>query len=210
MAAIRGPNWSGRDAYVAAGGRIERELFDNADTESWVDVALLESLAAEKMAEEARVLAEQNGLAWVKPTLNPYASHDLVEGLVRLPAEPAPLSEAEAARLEELDASWDEHAAVLEDEDSAPEAIEAAEVAIAAIERETQDIRNRPPVLPDDRKGSAGMILTLSREGKPVLQPVFYGERNVAAADGEDSIEVVTSDSEAGPPSRHAVAAVGR
>lgn len=189
----------GRDAYVAAGGRIERELFDNADTESWVDVALLESLAAEKMAEEARVLAEQNGLAWVKPTLDPYASHDLVEGLVRLPAEPAPLSEVEAARLEELDASWDEHAAVLEDEDSAPEAIEAAEAAIAAIERETQDIRNRPPVLPDDHKGSAGMILTLSREGKPVLQPVFYGERDVAAADGDDSIEVVSSDGEAGP-----------
>lgn len=189
----------GRDAYVAAGGRIERELFDNADTESWVDVALLESLATEKMAEEALVLAKQNGLAWVKPTLDPYASHDLVEGLVRLPAEPAPLSKAEAARLEELDASWDEHAAVLEDEDSAPEAIEAAEAAIAAIELETQDIRNRPPVLPDDHKGSAGMILTLSREGKPVLQPVFYGERNVAAADGEDSIEVVSSDGEAGP-----------
>ena len=189
----------GRDAYVAAGGRIERELFDNADTESWVDVALLESLAAEKMAEEARTLAEQNGLAWVKPTLDPYASHDLVEGLVRLPAEPAPLSEAETARLEELDASWDEHAAVLEDEESAPEAIEAAEAAIAAIERETQDIRNRPPVLPEDHKGSAGMILTLSREGKPVLQPVFYGERNVAVADGEDSIEVINSDGEAGP-----------
>ena len=188
----------GRDAYVAAGGRIERELFDNADTESWVDVALLESLAAEKMAEEARELAAQNGLAWVKPTLDPYASHDLVEGLVRLPAEPAPLSEAETARLEELDASWDAHAAVLEDEESAPEAIEAAEAAIAAIERETQDIRNRPPVLPDDHKGSAGMILTLSREGKPVLQPVFYGERDVSVADRDDSIEVVSSDGEAG------------
>ena len=188
----------GRDAYIAAGGRIERELFDNADTESWVDVALLESLATEKMAEEALVLAKQNGLAWVKPTLDPYASHDLVEGLVRLPAEPAPLSEAETARLEELDASWDEHAAVLEDEDSAPEAIEAAEAAIAAIERETQDIRNRPPVLPDDHKGSAGMILTLSREGKPILQPVFYGTRDEAAADGDDGIQVVSSDGEAG------------
>jgi ParB family chromosome partitioning protein len=33
----------GRDAYIAAGGRIERELFDDDDSESWVDVALLES-----------------------------------------------------------------------------------------------------------------------------------------------------------------------
>lgn len=188
----------GRDAYLAAGGRIERELFDNADTESWVDVALLESLAAAKMEEEARALAAQNGLAWVKPTLDPYASHDLVEGLVRLPAEPAPLSETEVSRLEELDTSWDEHAAILEDEDSAPEAIEAAEAAIAAIERETQDIRNRPPVLAEKCKGNAGMILTLSREGKPVLQPVFYGEPEAPAEGADDGIEVVSSEGDNG------------
>jgi len=87
----------GRDAYIAAGGWIERELFDNDDSESWVDVALLESLAAAKMEEQAKALAAEQGLAWVKSTLDPYASHDLVEGLVRLPAEPAPLSEAEVA-----------------------------------------------------------------------------------------------------------------
>lgn len=89
----------GRDAYIAAGGRIERELFDNDDSESWVDVPLLESLAAAKMEEQAKALSAEQGLAWVKPTLDPYASHDLVEGLVRLPAEPAPLTEAELARL---------------------------------------------------------------------------------------------------------------
>jgi hypothetical protein len=70
----------GRDAYIAAGGRIERELFDDDDSESWADVALLESLAAAKMEEQAKALAAEQGLAWVKPTLDPYASHDLVEG----------------------------------------------------------------------------------------------------------------------------------
>lgn len=189
----------GRDAYLAAGGRIERELFDDADTETWVDVTLLETLAAAMMEEEARALAAEHGVAWVKPTLDPYASHDLVEGLVRLPAEPEPLSEAEVTRLEELDTSWDEHAAILEDEDSAPEAVEAAEAAIAAIERETQDIRSRKPVLPEEQKGSAGMILTLSREGTPVLQPVFYGEREQSAHVDGDGIEVVSSEGEAGP-----------
>src|SRR3546814_3982191 len=71
------------------------------------------------MEEQAKALAAEQGLAWVEPTLDPYASYDLVEGLVRLPAEPAPLTEAEVARLDELDASYDEHAAILEDEDSA-------------------------------------------------------------------------------------------
>jgi ParB family chromosome partitioning protein len=35
----------GREAYEAAGGRIERELFDDEDSEAWLDVALLEQLA---------------------------------------------------------------------------------------------------------------------------------------------------------------------
>jgi ParB family chromosome partitioning protein len=184
----------GRDAYIAAGGQIERELFDDDDSESWVDVALLESLAAAKMEEQAKALAAEQGLAWVKPTLDPYASHDLVEGLVRLPAEPAPLTEAELARLDELDASYDEHAAILEDEDSAEEAVAAAEAAIEAIERECQEIRARTPVIAVELKAEAGMVLVLSRDGTPVLQPVFYGERQAEPAEADDGIEVVAGE----------------
>lgn len=184
----------GRDAYIAADGRIERELFDDDDSESWVDVALLESLAAAKMEEQAKALAAEQGLAWVKPTLDPYASHDLVEGLVRLPAEPAPLTEAELARLDELDASYDEHAAILEDEDSAEEAVAAAEAAIEVIERECQGIRARPPVIAPELKAEAGMILVLSRDGTPVLQPVFYGERQTEPTEADSGIEVIPAD----------------
>ncbi|TAJ30781.1 ParB/RepB/Spo0J family partition protein [Bosea sp. (in: a-proteobacteria)] len=184
----------GRDAYTATGGRIERELFDDDDSESWVDVALLESLATAKMEEQAKALAAEQGLAWVKPTLDPYVSHDLVEGLVRLPAEPAPLTEAELAKLDELDASYDEHAAILEDEDSAEEAMAAAEAAIEAIERECQEIRARPPVIAAELKAEAGMILVLSRDGTPVLQPVFYGERQAEPDEGDSGIEVVAGE----------------
>ncbi|OHC97463.1 MAG: chromosome partitioning protein ParB [Sphingomonadales bacterium RIFCSPHIGHO2_01_FULL_65_20] len=184
----------GRDAYIAAGGRIERELFDDDDSESWVDVALLESLAAAKMEEQAKSLAAEQGLAWVKPTLDPYANHDLVEGLVRLPAEPAPLTDAELARLDELDASYDEHAAILEDEDSAEEAVAAAETAIEAIERECQEIRARPPVIAPELKAEAGMVLVLSRDGTPVLQPVFYGERQAEPTEADDGIQVVAGE----------------
>lgn len=183
----------GRDAYTAAGGRIERELFDDDDSESWVDVALLETLASEEMERRAKALAAEQGLAWVKPTLDAYASHDLVEGLIRLPAEPAPLTDAELARLDELDASYDEHAAILEDEDSAEEAIAAAEATIEAIERECQDIRAKPPKLAPELKADAGMILVLSRDGTPVLQPVFYGERDIEVVGDDDVVEVVAS-----------------
>jgi ParB family chromosome partitioning protein len=181
----------GRDAYIEAGGRIERELFDDADSEAWVDVALLETLAGARMAEHAETIAAEHGLAWVRPTLDSYAGHDLVEGLVRIPAEPAPLSEAEAARLGSLEAAYDEQAAILEDEDSSEDAVAAAEEAIERIDRECAELRDRPPVLPPELRREAGMVLTLSRDGIPVLQPVFYGERQPEAPGDDDAIEVV-------------------
>ena len=187
----------GRGDYTAAGGRIERELFDDDASEAWCDVALLETLAAAKMDERAAALASEQGLAWVKPTLDPYVSHDLTEGLVRLPVEPAPLSEADIARLDQLDASFDDHAAILEDEESADEAVTAAEAAIAEIERECQEIRGRPPVIADELKGEAGMILVLSRDGTPQLQPVYYSEQQTGPDD--NVIELVSGEGAAGP-----------
>ena len=49
----------GRDAYLEAGGKIDRELFDDDETESWVDVALLERLAAEKMEWRSDEIKDQ-------------------------------------------------------------------------------------------------------------------------------------------------------
>jgi hypothetical protein len=74
------------------------------------------------MEEQAKALAAEQGLAGSSPR-SILCQPRPRRGLVRLSAEPAPLTEAELARLEALDASWDEHAAILEDEDSAEEAV---------------------------------------------------------------------------------------
>src|SRR5690606_121201 len=194
----------GRDAYIASGGRIERDLFDDEDSESWADVALLETLASAKMDEQAKSVADEQGLAWVRPTLDSYVSHDLIGDLVRIPAEPAPLTETEAARLGELEAAWDEHAAVLEDEESGDDAVAAAEAAIEAIDRECSALRDRPPVLSPELRSEAGMILTLARDGTPVLQPAFYGGRPPDPDRGDNAIEIV-SESGTGSPRRAAL-----
>ena len=191
----------GREEYLAAGGRIERELFDDQDSEAWADVALLEQLAQAKMEEQAQALAASEGLAWVRPTLEAYVSHDLVEGLSRLPATPTPLSEAELTRLNELDAAYDEQAAILEDEDSDEAAVVAAEAAVEATEREVQALRNRPPTIDPELRREAGMILTLGRDGVPVLQPQYFAERQEQGPDDVGGIEVVSS-TESGKPQR--------
>ena len=70
----------------------------------------------------------------------------------------------------------------------------AAEAAIEAIERECQDIRARPPVLAVDLKAEAGMVLVLSRDGTPTLQPAFYGERQAEAPGDDDALEIVAGE----------------
>ena len=59
----------GRDAYLDAGGKIDRELFDDDESESWVDVALLERLAADKMDWLSDEIKDQHRLACALKTL---------------------------------------------------------------------------------------------------------------------------------------------
>lgn len=173
----------GRDAYLAAGGRIERELFDDDESESWIDIALLEDLAGKAMTEAAEAKAAETGLAWVRPTLDTYVSHDLVDGLTRLPCEPAPLGEEEARQLSELETQYDEQAAILEDENSSEDEIAAAETELARIDRVMRALYDRPPVLADDLKQEAGAFLVLSRDGVPSLIPQYFSQADAPPAD---------------------------
>ncbi len=174
----------GRDAYLTAGGRIERELFDDDASESWIDVALLEDLAHKVMEEAAEKTALEYGLAWVRPTLGTYVSHDLVEGLSRLPCEPAPMTEQEAQELGELEADYDRVAAVLEDEDSDEDEVAKAEQELVVIDRAMRALNDRPPLLADELKSEAGAFLVLSRNGEPTLVPQYYTKTEVITDEG--------------------------
>ncbi len=187
-----------RDAYLGAGGRIERELFDDDASESWIDVALLEDLAHKAMEQAASKTAQEYGLAWVRPTLGNYVSHDLVEGLNRLPSEPAPMTAEEAQKLGELEADYDRVAAILEDEDSDEEEVAKAEQELVVIDRAMRALNDRPPVLADELKAGAGAFLVLSRNGEPALVPQFYTETEIVS-EGEGALEVVSESETVAP-----------
>ena len=188
----------GRDAYLAAGGRIERELFDDDASESWIDVALLEDLAHKAMEQAASKTAQEYGLAWVRPTLGNYVSHDLVEGLNRLPCEPAPMTGEEVQKLGELEADYDRVAAILEDEDSDEEEVAKAEQELVVIDRAMRALNDRPPVLADELKAEAGAFLVLSRNGDPALVPQFYTETEIVSED-EGALEAVSESETVAP-----------
>jgi ParB family chromosome partitioning protein len=117
-ASDRRARFVGEEAYVAAGGRIERDLFCEEDNARWLDIALLERLATEKLDGFAAETEASTGLAFVRPTLEPFAGYDLTAPLQRVLLETPPLTDDENAEVEALEAETEGLVAELEDETS--------------------------------------------------------------------------------------------
>ena len=189
----------GEDAYVAAGGRIERDLFCEDEGERWLDVPLLERLAAEKMEALAAEKQSETGLAWVRPTLDCWVPYALTAGMRRVVPEREPLTDAEQARLEALEARSEALVAILEDEDSSDEQQGEAETAIAELEQEMAALRDKPAIVDDRLKPALGAFLLLDERGVPRFDAVFYaqdsdeehegGESGGGEAPGPDALE---------------------
>jgi ParB family transcriptional regulator, chromosome partitioning protein len=178
----------GEAAYVEAGGRIERDLFDDEATTQWLDIALLERLATEKMAAEAERLAVESGLAWVRPSLDRHVDWEMTQGLTRVDLLRSELTDAEKQTIETLETSEAENIAILESEEATDEERQAAEAEIERIEQAVEAIVEKPPVLDDSMRGTVGTFLVLGSDGKPSLYSHYYAEK-LPVADNEGSAE---------------------
>jgi ParB family chromosome partitioning protein len=178
----------GEDAYVAAGGRIERDLFSEEQGERWLDVPLLERLAAEKMEMLAAEKQAERGLGWVRPTLDSWVPYALTDGLQRLVPDREPLTQEETARIEAAEARIDQLAAVFEDEDASEENQAEADAELRALDAEIASLRDKPPIIDEELKPRLGAFLLLDEGGVPRLDAVLYAEsplEDVNAADEE-------------------------
>jgi len=167
----------GEEAYVAAGGRIERDLFSEDQATRWLDVPLLERLAAEKLDTLAADAAAANGLAWVRPTLDNWIGHGHLAGLHHVPVEAEPLSEQEEARVEALEAEIHALAPTVDDESVTDEDREAAEAEIQSRNEAIRAIIDKPPLLEPEVRAAAGTFLLLGDNGQPRLHTSFYQEQ---------------------------------
>ena len=172
----------GEEAYVAAGGRIERDLFAEADEARWIDVALLERLAAGKMEQLAAETAAEQGLAFVRPTLDSWVGYPATEGLRRVAVEKPPLTDEESARIEALEEQIGELVSLLEDEATPDSERADVEERIRVLDAEIDSITDKPALVDEALKGRAGTFLLLDRDGRPKLDTSLYLE---IAADEE-------------------------
>ncbi|ULB11359.1 chromosome partitioning protein ParB [Cereibacter azotoformans] len=91
----------GLEAYLAAGGTSQRDLF--ADRTLLEDEALLDRLFAEKGAAEAERIRAAEGWEWATWVPEEYVPWTATQKLVRLHARSGKLSEGEEAELEALE-----------------------------------------------------------------------------------------------------------
>lgn len=170
----------GRDAYVAAGGRIEGDLFATEGDENWIDVDLIEMLAAKKLEAAAAELAQAEGLAFVTPIAATHVPYDLERQLHEFHAPARALTEDETARVEVLSAENDTLIDQLEQElpDGSAEA-EAANARIEAIERELETIEDARHEIDPALKAQIGTFVYIGGDGEPRVHTRLFSEKPV-------------------------------
>lgn len=169
----------GEDAYLAAGGAVERDLFGDERDSFWKSADLLAQLANAKLATLAATMEGPTGFARVETYIG--APPPEPEGMVRAHGQRRPATHEEAARIDAIEAEIEQ----LEEEwghgDEAPN--EATRDRWQALEDELEQLRDRPIELDPDQRRAAVARLTIDRDGKPVLSPIFYVPAPPAACD---------------------------
>ena len=176
----------GEEAYVAAGGRVERDLFSDDDEARWLDIALLERLAADKLETEATRLAAEFGLGFVRPTLDSWIGYEHTKDLRRLELDRQPLSEEESATVDGLEEEIQALVDQLEAEEMEPAAREEAQSRLRDLAGQVEAIVEKPPLIDEATKPEAGAFLILDDRGKPKLGLNYYVEAKDAESAAQD------------------------
>jgi ParB family chromosome partitioning protein len=175
-ASDRRARFVGDDAYVAAGGRVERDLFSDDEEACWLDIALLERMASEKLEEEASRVAAELGLGFVRPTLDSWIGQEHTQGLRRLQLDKLPLSDEENSQIDALEGEIRGLADRLEEEELEPDAREEAEERIRDLGDRIGVILDKPPEIDEQLKPDVVAFLLLDDRGRPKLGLSYYTE----------------------------------
>ena len=186
----------GEDAYVAAGGKIERDLFSEAADDRWIDIEIAHRLAAEKMEAEAQRITAETGLAWISPVASTnswQARSEMGVNAVRLP--PAPLSEEARARIDAIDARMEEISEIIDEGHEGGEAdFGQLEAEYEDLDAERSELNNPVRELPEEWRNEAGRFLVLTTRGEMVLEADYYSEKRLSFETDENGKVTATAE----------------
>ncbi len=203
--------YAGED-YIAAGGAVMRDLFQQDDGGWLQDSGLLARVVAEKLERDADAIRAE-GWKWVE--MAPEFPYGHSYGLRRITGTRRQLTDKEIAQVEALRAEAEQ----LEEEAAeADEVSDDADARLAEIEAEIDAITQRPPVYNADDITMAGVFVSIDGNGglrvergyvRPEDEPLVVEEADEAALASEGS-GIADDDSDpAIPESRIIVAHAG-
>ncbi|AOF94570.1 ParB/RepB/Spo0J family partition protein [Sphingobium sp. RAC03] len=174
----------GRDAYIAAGGRVEdADLFSTAADERWIDTHILDELAEAKLTAQAEAIREREGLGEVRVVAGAHIPYMETYALQPLTGAPEPLTDEQEARKQELEDEIADIERLADDEDY--EAHDDEEQRYTALQAELTMIVERALVLDAEQKASALAYVVLAPDGTPHVHHQLY----VAPVSNEESGE---------------------
>ena len=193
-ASDRRARFVGVEAYLAAGGTLERDLFDAEHEGYLTDLAVLDRLVAERCETLVADLCAQRW-AWAEPYLD-TDYWTVLQKYNRLQPVPVDLDEDlvdEAAKLRaELDS--------IEQQNEPGEHSEECEQRIDAIQTRLDQIDAARKEFTAEQKSQAGVIITIDHDGNPAYHSglVERCAKGGAAANGEQSDNDASQDDEGG------------
>jgi ParB family chromosome partitioning protein len=164
--------------YLAAGGRIERDLFTEDGGETWIDAEIAQRIAGEKLQTFAAQVAETSGYAWVRPVLETRVPYSATEDLHQVHLEPEPLTaeeQVEADRLLETISALEAESEALDgDDEAAGEKFQARwDAATAAYDA----LHDKAPVIPEAVKPHLGCFVIIGGDGEPAIAQGLYSDK---------------------------------
>jgi ParB family chromosome partitioning protein len=163
----------GEDAYIAAGGAITRDLFDDRDTGYADDSALVIRLATERLtAMIPDVLAQ--GWKWIEATPS-QVSYETQRTFTRIYPRTVEMAAEDAARLTELSEEYDR----LADEGDTPD--DETTERLDAIEAEIETLREKAEAFDPAEMALAGGWISLNNDGSINLELGYVRPEDRAA-----------------------------
>lgn len=160
----------GRDAYIAAGGQVDCDLFSTSQTERWTSGDILEHLVQARMQETATALQAGEGYAEVRTVSSTRIPYMETLHLEAIEGEPVILSEAEEQRQREIEAELE----AINDNCDEEGYTDEEDARVRALEAEYALIAEKPPVILDEHKSAAIAYLVIGADGVPRLHDQIY------------------------------------
>ncbi|VVT24584.1 ParB/RepB/Spo0J family partition protein [Rhizobium sp. EC-SD404] len=159
-ASDRRAQFVGLDNYVEAGGEVLRDLFQTDDGGWLQDAALLETMVAEKLNEEAEAIRAE-GWKWIEVGTDfPYGH---TYGMRRIRGEAEPMSDEEDASYSALKVEYKKLEEDFAEADELPEEVDAR---LGEIETAMEALQDRPIQFDAEELAISGAFVSVDGSGR--------------------------------------------